>query len=148
MPNDAPTWKSIRSEAAAIPRSSCGTEFASEALIDGRGHIFDWEEAAAKEEETFVQLPREIPVRLVYQTAFLDGGRIRFRPDVYGWDDVVARHGRIDIVAGVVRQPNFPSYPLVRLADSPRIETPGAAASTRNSAVPPSIRALTMSSSA
>ena len=34
-----------------------------------------------------------------------------------------ALHGRIDIVDGVVRQTNFPSYPMVRLADSPRIET-------------------------
>ena len=34
-----------------------------------------------------------------------------------------ALHGRIDIVGGVVRQTNFPSYPMVRLADSPRIET-------------------------
>jgi isoquinoline 1-oxidoreductase beta subunit len=34
-----------------------------------------------------------------------------------------ALHGRIDIEAGVVRQTNFPSYPLVRLADAPVIET-------------------------
>ncbi len=34
-----------------------------------------------------------------------------------------ALHGRIDIVDGVVRQTNFPSYPVLRLADSPRIET-------------------------
>ena len=34
-----------------------------------------------------------------------------------------ALHGRIDIVDGVVQQTNFPSYPVVRLADSPLIET-------------------------
>ena len=34
-----------------------------------------------------------------------------------------ALHGRIDIEAGVVKQTNFPSYPVVRLADSPVIET-------------------------
>jgi len=34
-----------------------------------------------------------------------------------------ALHGRIDIEAGVVRQTNFPSYPMVRLADAPRIES-------------------------
>jgi len=34
-----------------------------------------------------------------------------------------ALYGRIDIVAGVVKQTNFPSYPMVRLADAPRIET-------------------------
>ena len=31
--------------------------------------------------------------------------------------------GRIDIEGGVVRQTNFPTYPVVRLADTPRIET-------------------------
>jgi isoquinoline 1-oxidoreductase subunit beta len=34
-----------------------------------------------------------------------------------------ALFGRIDIEGGVVRQSNFPSYPVVRLADSPRVET-------------------------
>jgi isoquinoline 1-oxidoreductase beta subunit len=34
-----------------------------------------------------------------------------------------ALYGRIDIVGGVVRQTNFPSYPVVRLAESPQIET-------------------------
>ena len=34
-----------------------------------------------------------------------------------------ALHGRIDIEDGVVRQTNFPSYPVVRLAESPIVET-------------------------
>ena len=34
-----------------------------------------------------------------------------------------ALHGRIDIVDGVVRQTNFPSYPIVTLAQCPAIET-------------------------
>ena len=34
-----------------------------------------------------------------------------------------ALHGRIDIVDGVVQQTNFPSYPVVRLPDTPVIET-------------------------
>jgi isoquinoline 1-oxidoreductase beta subunit len=34
-----------------------------------------------------------------------------------------ALYGRIDIDDGVVRQTNFPAYPLVRLADAPRVET-------------------------
>jgi murein L,D-transpeptidase YcbB/YkuD len=38
-----------------------------------------------------VKLRHEIPVRLLYHTAFWDGSRIQFRPDVYGWDDDVAR---------------------------------------------------------
>jgi len=34
-----------------------------------------------------------------------------------------ALHGRIDIEASAVRQRNFPDYPMLRLADTPRIET-------------------------
>ena len=34
-----------------------------------------------------------------------------------------ALYGRIDIEAGVVRQRNFPDYPLLALKDTPRIET-------------------------
>ena len=34
-----------------------------------------------------------------------------------------ALYGRIEIEGGVVRQDNFPSYPVLRLAESPRIET-------------------------
>jgi isoquinoline 1-oxidoreductase beta subunit len=34
-----------------------------------------------------------------------------------------ALHGRIDIHEGVVQQGNFPSYPMVRLAGAPQVET-------------------------
>jgi isoquinoline 1-oxidoreductase beta subunit len=34
-----------------------------------------------------------------------------------------ALHGRIDIVASAVQQTNFPSYPVVKMAETPRIET-------------------------
>jgi len=34
-----------------------------------------------------------------------------------------ALYGRIDIEASVVRQTNFPNYPVVRMSESPRIET-------------------------
>ncbi|MGZ8282611.1 MAG: L,D-transpeptidase family protein [Allosphingosinicella sp.] len=60
-------------------------------IAEQEGVLDDWREALAKNEETFVALPREIPVRLLYHTAFVDGGRIRFRPDVYGLDGDVAR---------------------------------------------------------
>ena len=46
---------------------------------------------AASDDETFIKLPKEIPVRLLYQTAFWDGSRVQFRPDVYGWDDNIAK---------------------------------------------------------
>ena len=44
-----------------------------------------------------------------------------------------ALYGRIDIVGGVVQQSNFPSYPVVRLAEAPRVET-HLVASTRSPA--------------
>jgi isoquinoline 1-oxidoreductase beta subunit len=34
-----------------------------------------------------------------------------------------ALHGRIDIADGVVQQGNFPSYPMVKLARAPKVET-------------------------
>ena len=38
-----------------------------------------------------VQLSREIPVRMLYHTVYLErGGRLLFRPDPYGWDETVA----------------------------------------------------------
>lgn len=50
-----------------------------------------FEEAMAGGDETYVKLRAEIPVRLLYHTAFWDGSRVRFVMDVYGWDDDVAR---------------------------------------------------------
>jgi murein L,D-transpeptidase YcbB/YkuD len=50
----------------------------------------EWQRALATGEESFVPLPRPIPVRLFYHTAFVDHGRILFAPDAYGWDEDVA----------------------------------------------------------
>jgi len=50
-----------------------------------------FQQALSSGEESYVKLKREIPVRLLYRTAYWDGARIRFVPDVYGWDDDVAR---------------------------------------------------------
>lgn len=50
-----------------------------------------WAEARQKQDETFVALPKEIPVRLMYKTAFAaEGGIIRYTTDPYDWDDAVA----------------------------------------------------------
>jgi murein L,D-transpeptidase YcbB/YkuD len=47
--------------------------------------------AMASGKETFVDLNHDIPVRLMYHTAYLgDDGRIHFAADVYGWDNDVA----------------------------------------------------------
>jgi L,D-transpeptidase YcbB len=55
-----------------------------------QGVLDDWEEALETGEESFVTLPRPIPVRLLYHTAYLEGGRIVFAPDAYSWDEDVA----------------------------------------------------------
>jgi len=34
-----------------------------------------------------------------------------------------ALYGKIDIVGGAVQQTNFPNYPMVRMAEAPRVET-------------------------
>ncbi len=47
--------------------------------------------AMASKDETPIHLPNEIPVRLIYHTAYLgDDGRIHYAKDVYGWDNAVA----------------------------------------------------------
>ncbi len=59
-------------------------------IAEQEGIAPQWQRAFAAQDETFVALPREIPVRLFYHTAFADGGRVRFRDDPYGWDEDVA----------------------------------------------------------
>ena len=46
-----------------------------------------------------MKLSSEVPVRLMYRTAFLDEGKVRFVEDIYGWDDDVA------YALGYVRKP-------------------------------------------
>lgn len=43
-----------------------------------------------EKDTTFIDLGVEIPVRLLYHTAYLDGGSIVFSADPYGWDATVA----------------------------------------------------------
>ena len=49
------------------------------------------DQSSQPDDPSFIKLPNEIPVRLLYQTAFWDGTAVRFRQDVYGWDDNVAK---------------------------------------------------------
>ena len=51
------------------------------------------------DEEGFVKLKKEVPVRLMYRTAFVDDGQVRIVEDVYGWDDEIA------YALGYVRKP-------------------------------------------
>ena len=79
-----------RHESHGCVRVDGALDFARElALADGV--LEEFEEALASGDETFVSLKQQIPVRLMYHTAFLGpDGRIRFAPDVYGWDNDVA----------------------------------------------------------
>ncbi|HEY0411585.1 MAG TPA: L,D-transpeptidase family protein [Allosphingosinicella sp.] len=59
-------------------------------LARDEGRTEEFEKALATKKETVVPLPNKIPVRLLYHTAYLDGGRVVFRGDPYGWDDKLA----------------------------------------------------------
>jgi murein L,D-transpeptidase YcbB/YkuD len=73
-------------------------------LLTTQDDVFDkFQEAMASGDEKWVKLKTEIPVRLLYHTAFFDGRRIQFRPDVYGWDDDVAM--ALGLVRGNPREP-------------------------------------------
>jgi L,D-transpeptidase YcbB len=60
-------------------------------LAGDQGKSEEFEKALATGEETSVPLPEKIPVRLLYHSAYWDGGRVVFRTDPYGWDDKVAQ---------------------------------------------------------
>jgi L,D-transpeptidase YcbB len=76
-------------------------QFAS--LLTNQDGVFDeFQEAMAGGEEKWVKLKTQIPVRLLYHTAFLDNGRVQFRPDVYGWDDDIAM--ALGLVRGAARK--------------------------------------------
>jgi murein L,D-transpeptidase YcbB/YkuD len=55
---------------------------------DGKRGEFD--KALASRKETSVDLDKDIFVRLLYHTAYLDNGKVVFRDDAYGWDDKLA----------------------------------------------------------
>ena len=59
-------------------------------LASEQGVLPDLQEGLAEGDESFVSLKREIPVRLLYRTAYFEGGQVRLLPDVYGWDNAIA----------------------------------------------------------
>jgi murein L,D-transpeptidase YcbB/YkuD len=59
-------------------------------IADEQGVRQQFEQALGTGKETYVTLPKAIPVRLLYHSAYLDGGHVVFRPDPYGWDDKLA----------------------------------------------------------
>ena len=70
------------------------TAIASEEGVDDK-----FQQAMAGQQEAYVKLKTPIPVRLLYHTAFWDGSKLQFRPDIYGWDDNVA--AALGLVRGV-----------------------------------------------
>lgn len=45
---------------------------------------------SSRSDETFVDLPQELPVRLNYENVFVDDGQVVSRTDPYGWSTCVA----------------------------------------------------------
>ena len=62
------------------------------AMLATQDDIADkFEQAMSSGDENYVKLRTDIPVRLIYHTAFWTGDRVSFRADVYGWDGEVAK---------------------------------------------------------
>ncbi|HEX8263440.1 MAG TPA: L,D-transpeptidase family protein [Allosphingosinicella sp.] len=59
-------------------------------LAQDDGKLEEFDKALATKKETAVELSSKIPVRLMYHSAYLAGGRVVFRTDPYGWDDKLA----------------------------------------------------------
>ena len=60
-------------------------------IAEEEGIVDAWQRARDTGEETFVSLPEEIPVRLIYHNVFVDqAGEIAFRTDPYGWNGPIA----------------------------------------------------------
>ena len=81
----------VRHRSHGCIRVQAAVDFAR--MLASENNILDeFNKAMATGKETFVDLPGEIPVRLMYHTAFVGpDGRLGFAPDVYGWDNDVAK---------------------------------------------------------
>ncbi|HEY8002864.1 MAG TPA: L,D-transpeptidase family protein [Phenylobacterium sp.] len=86
-PSKAAFNRSVRAVSHGCVRLEHAVAFAKILLGDETGWSASRiDQTLASGETTNVKLAHRIPVRLVYLTAFVDGGRVAFRPDVYGWD--------------------------------------------------------------
>jgi murein L,D-transpeptidase YcbB/YkuD len=45
------------------------------------------DEALASRDTQSVALKQQVPVRIYYWTAWMDGNQVSFRDDIYGWDE-------------------------------------------------------------
>ena len=59
-------------------------------LASHQGKLDEFDKALAGGKESSVQLAKQIPVRLLYHTAYVEDGRVLFRADPYGWDETLA----------------------------------------------------------
>jgi L,D-transpeptidase YcbB len=105
-PSKAAFGQPERHQSHGCVRVENAVEFAR-MLARDQGVIDRFNQALASGDQTFVNLEQEIPVRLLYHTAFLGrDGRVKFAKDVYGWDDDVAsalgyeRRGRAQVTRG------------------------------------------------
>lgn len=71
-------------------RVADATAFAA-MIAEAEGVSEQWREASASKKQTFIDLPEEIPVRLLYANAFVgSGGKVTILTDPYGWNGAVA----------------------------------------------------------
>lgn len=93
--HDTPTKSAfnlaMRQRSHGCVRVQDAVEFARLLLSPDPGLLAQFDEAQDTRETKRIQTGREITVRLLYWTAFVDGqGRVAFREDVYGRDDKLA----------------------------------------------------------
>ena len=61
-------------------------------LAEDEGISDQWNKARDSGDQTFVDLPKQIPVRLLYENVRVtDGGQVAIGTDPYGWNGPVAR---------------------------------------------------------
>ena len=61
-------------------------------LAEQEGVAEDWRRARQTGKQTFVALPRQIPVRMLYHNVSVrDDGQIAYRTDPYGWNAPIAK---------------------------------------------------------
>ena len=76
---------------------SCGSPAEQEvaftqAALAYEGIADKWQKARGGSDEQVVELPHNLPVRLLYRNVFVeDGGQIAFRTDPYAWNGPVAK---------------------------------------------------------
>ena len=61
-------------------------------IAEDEGIADQWQRAQASGKYTLVALPKQIPVRLLYQNVFIEtDGSVAFRTDPYGWNAPIAK---------------------------------------------------------